>query len=227
MNRIMPVMKLHMRDKLSWIYVPWMILGFSFLVNIITSFFVTAQIYTGGIATIYVYMFVTGIVVLVQTFPFALGLSVRRKDYYIGTYLHFLVISLFNAIILLLLSLIEGELIVGWGTDLYFFHLPYLNDGSIVEQFLVYFLFMIHLLTGGLIFSSMFRRFGKFGLVTFCIVILVTSTITSLLITRNQWWDNIWIWLVNQTAFELALWTIPLTLIYTLANYLMIRKAIV
>jgi hypothetical protein len=227
MNRIMPVMKLHMRDKLSWIYVPWMILGFSFLVNIITSYFVTDHIYTGGILTIYVFMFVSGIVVLVQTFPFALGLSVRRTDYYIGTYLHFLVISFFNAIILLLFSLLESELIVGWGTDLYFFHLPYLNDGSIVEQFLIYFLIMIHLLIGGLIFSSVFRRFGKFGLLTFGIVLFVTSSIVSFLITRNQWWDKIWIWLVNQTAFELALWTIPLTLIYTLANYIMIRKAIV
>ncbi|MFK4996826.1 hypothetical protein ACI2OX_02705 [Bacillus sp. N9] len=41
--------------------------------------------YTGGVTSIFIYIFVLGILVVIQTFPFALGMSIRRKDYFVAT----------------------------------------------------------------------------------------------------------------------------------------------
>lgn len=227
MNRILTVMKIHAKDRFSWFYLPWIILLSSFLINAVISSFVSESMITGGLSSIFVYMFVGGVVVLVQTFPFALGLSVRRSDFFSGTMLYFLSISLYTVIVLLILSFIESQVFIGWGTDLYFFHLPYVSDGMLIEQFFVFFLFVLHCFLSGFIISSLYRRFGKNGTYTFFILILMVSSIVSFLITRNQWWDDIFNWFAVHTAFELAIWTIPLTCIYMILSYLMLRKATV
>ena len=47
------------------------------------------------------------------------------------------------AILLWVLSLIEGYLVPNWGVDLHFFHLPYLSNGSPVAQLWVFFVVML------------------------------------------------------------------------------------
>ena len=81
MNRISGVLKLHSRDKWSWIYIPAIILFSSFVVNLTVSYLFMNQedMYTGGLTSIVIYLFVAGIIVVGKTFPFAIGMSIRRN----------------------------------------------------------------------------------------------------------------------------------------------------
>lgn len=227
MNSMTGIIKMHSRDKWLWLITPWIILLFSFFVNIVIAFFLDKPkpIYTGGLVSIFIYMMITGIIILMQTFPFALGLSIRRTDYFFGTSLMAILISVAFALVLFLLSIIESKLTGGWGLQMHYFHLPYLNDGTAVEQLLVYFMLMIHMFYLGFILSSIFRRFGRSGLFVFAAVMFIISSVCVLLLTYNQWWGNLFTWFAGHTAFELALWSMPLTALYVIVSYLLLRKS--
>lgn len=227
MNHTVGMLKMHFKDKWLWLFMPWLILLSSFFVNVIIAFFIDEPMYTGGLASIFIYMLIIGSVVLVQTFPFALGFSQRRTDYFIGTSFMAIIISAVFSLLLFLLSITEGDLTGGWGLELYFFHLPYLNDGTGIEQLWMYFVSILHMFYSGFIISSIFRRFGRNGLFIFAAVMFILISICSLLITYNQWWGHIISWITDHTAFELALWTMPLTILYALLSFWMLRRSTV
>ena len=131
MNRIASVMVMHSRDRLTWFFLPWIVVGSSFTVNVFIALLLGSKtaIYTGGLSSIYIYMLSVGAITVGGTFPFALGFSTRRRDYFLGTIAQAIAVSAAWAILLWLLSFIEDKLIRNWGVDLHFFHLPYLSNG--------------------------------------------------------------------------------------------------
>lgn len=228
MNRTVDVMRILAKDKWSWFYLPWMILFFNFVINLVIGISIGKENpnYAGGIASLYLAMLIIAIVVIGQMFPFALGLSVRRMDFFLGTTGLTFIVSAAGAVVLLFLSLLE-QWTHSWGVNLHFFHLPYLNDGSAVEQLLVYFILMLNMTFLGFTVSSVFRRFGGSGLLIFFAIVFVLGSVGSLLCTYYGWWLDIFYWVADHTAFTLAMWTVPLVIIYMLVSYLFLRKATV
>jgi hypothetical protein len=228
MNRTTSVTKMHMRDKWMWFFVPWIVLLSSFGINLIIGYLITEKtgVYTGGLTSIFIYALIAGILSLTQMFPFALGLSVRRIDFFLGTMIMIGLSSAVSAIVLFLFSIME-RLTGSWGVNLHFFRLPYVNDGNAFEQLLIYFVLLVHLFTLGFVTSSIARRFGKYGLLSFFAVVILLLGILSILCTHYSWWDDIFRFMSGHTAFELVLFTIPGTILYGLVSYLLLRKATV
>lgn len=225
MNQITAVMKMHFRDKMSWIYVPcFFVLLPSFFINAIVGYFVGQEIYNSGVGSIFIYMLVLGILTLTQSFSFALGFSVRRTDYFLGTVMMSVSFSFLSAIILYVLSLIE-KLTEGWGLKLHFFHLPYLNDGTGIEQLLIIFIGALFMYFLGFTILSIYRRFGRVGISTFSITAFLLMTVLTLLTTYNHWWGDIFHWFSQHTAFELSLWMVPPGLLFMLASFTMLRRS--
>lgn len=228
MNRIATVMKMHARDKLTWVLVPWcFVLLASFFVNLLIGILVKTEqgIYSGGLSSIFVYLFVLGVMTLAQTFPFCLGLSVRRTDYYVGTSIMFVLSGVAIATILLLLSVVEGDILKGWGVNVHFFNLPYLNAGSLADRWWALFGTAMHLVFLGFFISSIYRRFGRMGMfILFPVLILLTSVL-GFLCTYFGWWMDIFAWIGRHTAAELATWLFVTAVIYAILSFLMVRKA--
>lgn len=227
MNHITAMLKMHSRNWLSWFFMPWCILLFSLAINLFIGLLLNRQkaIYTGGLSSIYIFMFVLGILTLRDTFPFALGFSVRRIDYLLGTIVMVLATSLMSALLLFLLSLIENNVVVNWGVDVHFFHLPYMSDGSLIEQFWVYFVPLAHLYFLGFAIGSIYRRFGGAGMLTFFGIVFLLASAAALLLTYSNQWGTLFAWFSQYTAFTWACWLVPLTLIYALIAYALLRKA--
>lgn len=224
MNRVGSVLKMHYRDKFMWVYLPWIILSCSFIVNIIISSMVDETIHSGGIASLFIFMLVAGTIVLSQTFPFAIGFSIRRTDFYTGTMVMITLISGFTSILLLIFAAIENAT-SGWGSGLHFFTLPYLNDGNLIEQFIIYFTLLIHMFMMGFSIASIHRRFGRNGMYIFFTASFLVSTVLGFLLTYNSWWLDIFEWLGAKTAFELALWMALPIVVYMLVSYGLLRKS--
>ncbi|MBO9598460.1 MAG: hypothetical protein J7559_11675 [Cohnella sp.] len=227
MNRISSVVRMHLKDRLGWFILPWVILASSFIVNVGIASISEEPITTGGLASIYIYMLIAGIVSLVQTYAFAVGFTVRRKDYLIGTFATMVGLSAYSAIVILLLATIEKE--TGWGVELNFFNLKYLNEGNLLTQWWVHFGFMLNLLIGGFAISSIYRKFGKNGMFALLIGVSLILTVAIYLITANDGWDAIGRWLRDNppTAAELSTYLLPLTVIFGFASHLLLRKATV
>jgi hypothetical protein len=260
MNRIASVMVMHSRDRMTWFLGPWIVLGAAFVICLFIALSIdllwgdATPVYTGALASIYIVMLVEGIGTVIGTFPFAVGFGTRRKDYLLGTLAWSGAFCAAWAILLGLLSLIEGALIKNWGVGLHFFHLPFFSDGSLLrqfcwsyyhdmfcaqsdpnyfsggsslQQFWVYFILLLFMYLLGLLIGSIYQRFGRTGeFFLFGIVFLLLS-VFALLSTYWHWWGTISGWLAQQTAAAFGLWLLPLIAIFALASYALLRKATV
>jgi hypothetical protein len=229
MNRITSVIKIHSRNKFTWFFLPWIILLSSFVINLFISFLIGGKtaIYTGGLASIYIYMLVAGIFTLRDSFPFALGFSIRRTDYFLGTVGMVVAVSAVTAILLLLLSFTESELIRGWGLELHFFHLPYVNDGPLIGQLWIFFVVMVHMYLLGFAIASVYQRFGRTGMYVFFIAAFLLVSVCTYVFTYFNWWRDIFRWLSHYSASELASWLVLAIAAYALVSYALLRKATV
>lgn len=225
MNRVSSVIRMHLKDRLGWFILPWVILGSSFVVNLGIAAFVEEPITTGGLASIYIYMLVAGIVSLVQTYAFAVGFTVRRQDYVLGTFATMIGLSAYSAIVLMVLAAIEKE--TSWGVDLNFFNLGYLSEGNVLTQWWVHFGLMLHMLVGGFVISSIYRKFGKNGMFTFFIGLSLILSVVIFIVSANDGWEAIGRWLRDNppTAAELSTYLFPFTVIFGFASHLLLRKA--
>ncbi|MGG4145253.1 hypothetical protein ABEW34_19250 [Paenibacillus algorifonticola] len=229
MNRTLSVIKLHRRDRFSWFFIPLLILSSSFVVNLLISWLIadTENMYTGGISSLLVYIFVLGIIVVAQTFPFAISFSISRFNYFAGTIVMALLMSLGSALLLLLMSIIENQLTNHWWSGLYFFYLPYLSDGNLLVQLLTLFLIALHLFLWGFVLGSFYRKFKKTGMLILFLASGVVLTLSSYIITQNHGWLDIWAWLIKHTALGLSLWLLPFILLNALLSFLMLRRSTV
>ncbi|MFC5703460.1 hypothetical protein ACFPVX_19400 [Cohnella faecalis] len=228
MNRTASIIRMHTNDRFFWLYLPLIILGSSFFINLIISALIDEEggLYTGGLASIYVYTGIISMITVSQTFPFALGFSVTRKDYFFGTAATAVLVSVITGAILYLLSTLENAT-SGWGVKLHYFHLPYFSDGPIYEQLSVSFLNMLHLYFLGFVLASLFRRFGRKGISIFFLLLLVVGTTLGYAVVYLEWYKPIGDWLSDQTALGLSAWLIPLILLYGAASYRMLRNSTV
>lgn len=226
MNRIATVIKMHSKDRVIWVYMSCFLILFPFLINVVIGSLLNLEEgYTsGGVASIFIYLLLLGVAVVTQTFPFAFGLGIRRTDYFIGTILMFALSGIVVATILLLLSLSESYITGQLHVNFNYFHLPYINDGNLYEQWWTYFATAANFTTTGFVISMIYRRFGRMGMFIFFPVILAITTIFSYLCTYFGWWSSIWIGLSSQSAAQLATWLFSLAIIYSILTFLMIRR---
>ncbi|MFD2443251.1 hypothetical protein ACFSO7_04560 [Bacillus sp. CGMCC 1.16607] len=222
------VLRMYLRDKWAWFLIPNIILFSVFLLNLIVSLLISSdeKMYTGGVSYIFFYMLVMGIIVVTQTFPYAIGMSIRRTDYFLGTVVMGVAINILFGIMLVILSVIENAT-NGWGGKVHFFHFPYLNDGSLLEQLTTYVILLINLFFIGLLISSTSRRFGAKGLLIAIISILLVLSVVALLVTYNGVWMDIFQWFAKFTAVQIAYWLILPTLLYMLLTFVLLRRATV
>ncbi|MFD1675459.1 hypothetical protein [Alicyclobacillus fodiniaquatilis] len=226
MNRTMSIVKLHFKSRLLLFFLPWFITLFSFFINLILCFIIHSQTYSGSVATVYLYMLIIGIFFLRGAFPFAIGFSVRRTDFFVGTAMTILIINAVNALILSLLSLIEN-LTDSWGVNLHFFHLPYLDASPAIGQFWIDFVILLHLCFLGWLISSLFQRFGRGGLLIFFAALFIFCSVAAILCTYFNKWIPIFTWFFHHSALQLSWWLIPAIVVYGIVTYLLLRRATV
>ncbi|QHW34687.1 hypothetical protein GZH47_30420 [Paenibacillus rhizovicinus] len=221
------IVRMHMRDRMSWLYVPWFIVLSSFVVNLIIAGSIQDdKMVTGGLASIFVYMMVYGIITVHHTFPFALGFSVRRRDYYTGSMIMIAAVSAATGILLTLLSYIESSS-DGWGVRLFFFHLPYITDGNAFKQFVFFASLMMFLYLLGFAISSFFRRFGKIGMYTLAIISVIVGTLFFYAVINWEWWRGIFDFFDGRSAFDLGLLLLPVSVVLSLVAYALLRRSTV
>jgi hypothetical protein len=226
---IQGVLKMYYRDKWAWFLTPNLILFSVFLLNFIISLLIPSdgEFYSGGgVSYIIVYMLVLGIIVVNQTFPYAIGMSIRRTDYFLGTVVMGVVTNIVYAILLVILSAIENAT-NSWGGQFHYFHFPYLNDGTLLEQFTIYIILFINLFFLGFLISSLARRFGGKGILIAAISSILISSAIVLLVTHYGAWIDIFQWFARHTAVEIAYWLILPTLLYICLPYFLLRRATV
>lgn len=226
MNPLSAVIKMHMKHKLTLLYMPWIILLSSFFINLIVAFFIDdkAGFYTGGLASIFIYMFVAGLFTINQTFSFSLGLSVRRKDFFNGTLIVIVLASVLSSLFLSLFSYLESHVTGGWGYNLHFFSLLNFFEPNSFLQFVIFFILLSHTFLYGFVISSVIKRFGWPGMYIFFLITAILLSTFTVASTLFHWWLTLFNW-IGDHPNQLALGILLLNLVYAALSHLFLRRA--
>ncbi|MEC5184775.1 hypothetical protein RCH12_002245 [Cryobacterium sp. MP_3.1] len=109
-HRLVKVMRLHLVNRLTYVGIPWIITGVALFISIVVALLISAAVpgagrqdalqgmsYSWAVLSPLWYLAVVGVQAVSAVFPFALGFSITRREYALGTLLTYVVIAAFNA----------------------------------------------------------------------------------------------------------------------------------
>lgn len=162
-----------------------------------------------------------------HTFPFSVALSYSRRVYLIGTYLTFAVVSVGFGLASMLFYWIE-QATDGLGRHMYIFGDPAFDDlGGMLGVGAFATILALFFMCFGFFWAILYRRVSIPILWTVIIGLLIVIVGIVAIITLNDWWVNVGMWFVDQTAFTLAGWGLVATILLGGLNYWLIRRATV
>jgi hypothetical protein len=235
-KRILAVTRLHFVNRMAILYTPLIVLGGIFLLNLAIWYLIQFSIdvnspkttdhfgYSGAVSYIFVYFLVVAVQVISRTFPFSLGFGVTRRDFYLGTAFAFLILSVFFAAVLTIMSSIEVAT-NGWGLGGRMFAPLYFTDPSWALRFVMYLLVFLFCLFVGSVAASVFVRWRATGLVVFFVVLAIVLVGLVALATFTDSWGAVGNWFAHTTPFVIVLWTLVPTAIAGLAGFFILRRA--
>ncbi|GAA2026764.1 hypothetical protein GCM10009720_03070 [Yaniella flava] len=162
-----------------------------------------------------------------HTFPFSVALSYSRRVYLIGTYLTFATVAVGYGLFAMLFYWIE-RVTDGLGRHMYIFGAPFVDDvGGMLGVGAFGAVMVLFFMCFGFFWAILYRRVSIPILWTVIIGVIALILGVVALVTINEWWPNVGLWFVDQTAFTLAGWGFLATVLLGGLNYWLIRKATV
>ncbi|WP_084106154.1 hypothetical protein [Demequina sp. NBRC 110056] len=180
--------------------------------------------YNGGITWIIVFMMVVAVQAMNLTFSYAIGLSVTRRDYYLGTCLYFLALAVGHSAWLTGMAAIERST-DGWGVGGYFFAPFGMWQESLAIIALGYVTTMLLSFSIGAAVATMWVRWRAYGLYAFFLGLAVVLVGAGWAITAADAWPSVGDFLVSTPLEQLFLWTLPLTALCGVVGFLLLRRA--
>ncbi len=236
-GRLASVVKLHFANPWTSIIMPTMVLGIIFAMSLAVwgiIFLATPQSthvdiaegiqWSGGSLYIFIYMMVVAVQAVNVTFGFALGYGVTRRDYYLGTALQFLILSVFYSVLLTIMSVLE-RLTGGWGLGGQMFTAGYFGDGPWYEHMAIFFLLFTFFFFVGAALAAVFVRWRATGMIVFFASLGVLLVGALFLVTATESWPAVGNFFVTAGLFGSYAWSLVLTAIAAIAGYLILRKA--
>ncbi|MCS3494196.1 hypothetical protein M2368_003224 [Arthrobacter sp. JUb119] len=229
MNRIIKVARMQLINKATFIGIPLIILGGSFLFTLAIWWLVRRNgsdegLYSGGAQAPMWYFLALGIQALTLTFPFSMAMSISRRTFYLGTVALFSVCALVLSVFYYLIGLLEVAT-GGWGMGGQFFALQWIADNNWLVQILFYFVLMVLLFMVGFLIATIYMRWRTTGMVVFFTLLGVVVLGIIALFTFGNYWDQFWSWALTWTAAGITLWGGLVALLMAGGSYLTLRKA--
>jgi hypothetical protein len=164
------VARYHLVQRLNYLVLPWAVLGFAFVVDVVILELTPAghsgHRHVGGLAAIFVLLFVLGLQSVARSLPFGLALGVSRRSFFLGTALLAVGLAAVYGLALTVGQVIERAS-GGWGLTMDFFRVPYILEGPWFLTWLTSSVVLALLFVYGMWFGLVFRRWNMIGLVAF------------------------------------------------------------
>ena len=203
-SRIWAVTKLTLTNPWTAIILPWIILGIIFLANVAIWLVITSAApigaardeaiegfnYGGASSFIFIYMLIVAIQTITLTFQYALGYGVTRRDFYLGSSLTFVLLSLMYALGLTILAEIERAT-NGWGLGGRMFAPVFFGDGIWFERLWIFFTAFLFFFFAGALTAAIYVRWRSNGVVAFSVGIAALLIAAGALLTFTGNWAAI------------------------------------
>lgn len=238
-GRIVAVMRLHLVNRFSVFGLPWLILGFIFVVNLIIWWIIFSSVndsadradvqdglqYSGASFYIFVYMMVVGIQAIALTFPFALGYSVTRREFWLGSSLTFVALSAFYSAGMTVLAAIE-EATNGWGFGGRMFTALYFGGDGMQwwERFFLFFATFLFFFFVGAAVATIYQRWRVNGMLVFFAALVLVLVGLVALVTFTQNWPAVGAWFAEAGAQGVVAWSLVPTVLSAVVGYFILRR---
>lgn len=194
-QRVWSVVRLHYANTWNVLVLPWLIFAFIWAANVAVWLIIAAWAgpgrlagtsWSGSIFYIYIYMGITAAMAMNQTFQFALGFSVTRRDFYLGSIIMFGLHALMFGGAVVALSYLE-QWTGGWWIGGHLFSGNYFGTGAFgVRVFTVLASMLVCMFIGGAA-GSCYARWHLTGMLGFAVAAAAALLGTAALI---GWTDN-------------------------------------
>jgi hypothetical protein len=215
-NRVLAATRLNAVHGLVIFGVPWMVVGISFAIN--WAIWQLADIpeqsggdgVTGGVLALYITVMIVFVQTVTQLLPFAMGVSLSRRSFFLGTALMGVLQALGYGIALAVLTRIENAT-NGWGVGLDYWAPGPMEVDNVALQVLVSGAPMLAFIAAGIGMGVVQKRWGPSGVWGLIIGSLVVFGGLAVLVTWLRAWGDVGSWLTDQSVATLAV-GLPLAL---------------
>ena len=233
-RRILAVTKLHFVNRFQILYLPLIVLGTIFVLNLAIWWVLLAASggkvsgthlgYSGAVSYIYVYGIVIAVQAISRTFPFSLGFGVTRRDFYLGSVLAFVALSFGFAVILTIMSVLEITT-GGWGVGGRMFAPLWFTDASWLLRFVMYFCAFLFLLFIGIAGAVFYVRWRATGLIAFFGIIAILAVGAVAYFTLDHQWGAVGTWLTQSGPVGITAWLLLPAAVCGVAGFFVLRRA--
>lgn len=238
LSRLTRIVKLNLTNPWTTIILPWLIIGAIFALSWGIWLIVFANTspsemadasegiqYSGATSWIFVYMMIIAVQSMNLTFPLALGYGATRRDFYLGSSLTFVLLSVMYAVGLTILAGIE-EATNGWGIGGAMFTAIYFGGDQIAwwMRLPIFFFILLFFYFLGASVATLYVRWKANGLVAYFVVLglLVVGAIAFFTYTDN--------WALVGDFFALgalgvSTWLLVPTVLAGIAGFFVLQRA--
>lgn len=227
MSYVIKVGRMQLLNKWVFIGVPLTVMGSALLlVILIGAVFVPGSepFYTGAGQAPLWYFLAVGIQALTLTFPFSQGMSITRRNYYLGTLSTFALVALVFAVLFFLLSLVE-KATHGWFVGGFVFALPWVSDGPWYGTVGLVWMVAYLLFCLGFWGATIYKRWSVTGLLVATLGAAVVLLAIAAIFTLSHRWGLFVQWASGQTPLSVAAEIAVLVLVLAGGSYLTLRRA--
>jgi hypothetical protein len=220
MNRVLAAARLPLVHPTVILGVSWMVGALSFAINWAVWRIVDIRSlegedgFTGGVLALYITVLVVFVQAVTQLMPFAMGISLSRRSYFLGTCLVGVGMALRFGVILALLGAVESAT-GGWGVGLHFWTPSPLDVDGFLPQVAVSGAPMLALIAAGVGMGVVSKRWGPNGIWGLIIGSIVVVGGAAVLVTWMRAWLDLGHWVADQSLITLAV-GLPLALAFLL-----------
>jgi hypothetical protein len=208
MNRVLAAARIQVVHPLMIFGIPWLVVGISFAINV--AIWGVAGLrdepgagFTGGVLALYVTVCVVFVQAVTQLLPFAMGVSLSRRTYWLGVALVGVLSALGYGIALAALDAI-GDATDGWGVGLSFWAPEPMQADNFFLQVLVSGAPMLAFIFSGIGMGVVVKRWGPNGLWALAVLALVLFGGLAILVTGLEAWPEVGGWLGDQSLVTLS-----------------------
>lgn len=207
MNRVLQAARLHLIHPLVILGIPWLVGGISFAINLAVWHLTPAGEddggFTGGVLALYITVLVVYVQAVTQLLPFAMGISLSRRTFYLGTALVAVVQALGHGVAIALLVELENAT-DGWGAGMQFWAPGVFEVDNAALQVLAAGAPMLAFMSVGIGVGIVHQRWGQTGTWGLIIGSMLVFGGLALLVTWLEAWGNVGDWFAHQSAATLT-----------------------
>jgi hypothetical protein len=209
MNRVLTATRLQLVHPLVSLGIPWLVGLLAFGINVAIWGLADLREQTGeegftlGVASLYITAMIVFVQAVTQMLPFAMGLSLSRRVYFLGTALYAVVLSAVYGVLLAVLGVIERAT-DGSGVGVNFWTPQPLEVDNFFLQIAVSAAPMLALAFLGIGMGVVHKRWGQAGVWGLILGALAIFGGLAVLITGLEAWGAVGRWFVEQSQVTLA-----------------------